>query len=121
MKFYEGARSLDGGIVIVAGKPMPPRHGELTSRGNSPRNRRFESVSLQRRVVQTISSCHSITSSARARNRYTIGTRRLASSAWRLLALNTSGQRKNSPFASRNQPVLGGAAEIGPLMPKTAS
>ena len=23
MKVYEGARSLDGGIVIVAGKPLP--------------------------------------------------------------------------------------------------
>jgi hypothetical protein len=45
MKVYEGARSLDGGIVIVAGKPLPPRRGELTSRGNSPRNRWFESVS----------------------------------------------------------------------------
>jgi hypothetical protein len=33
----------------------------------------------------------------------------------------TSGQRKNSTFAARNQTVLGGAAEIGPLMPKTAS
>jgi hypothetical protein len=33
----------------------------------------------------------------------------------------TSGQRKNSTFASRNQTLLGGAAEIGPLMPKTAS
>ena len=31
MKVYEGARSLDGGIVIVAGKPLPPRRGELTS------------------------------------------------------------------------------------------
>ena len=49
MKVYEGARSLDGGIVIVAGK-LPPRHGELTSRGNSPKNRWFESVSLQRTV-----------------------------------------------------------------------
>ena len=48
MKVYEGARSLDGGIVIVAGKPLPPRRGELTCRGNSPRNRWFESVSLQR-------------------------------------------------------------------------
>jgi len=47
MKVYEGARSFDGGIVIVAGKPLPPRHGELTSHGNSPRNRWFESVSLQ--------------------------------------------------------------------------
>ena len=31
MKVYEGARSLDGGIVIVDGKPLPPRHGEPTS------------------------------------------------------------------------------------------
>src|SRR6516162_3036436 len=31
-----------------------------------------------------------------------------------------AGQRKNSIFASRNQTVLGGAADIGPLMPNTA-
>jgi hypothetical protein len=37
------------------------------------------------------------------------------------LQRGTSRQRKNSTFASRNQTVLGGAAEIGPLMPKTAS
>ena len=50
MKVYEGARGLDGAIVIVDGKPLPPRHGEPTSRRNSPRNRWFESVSLQRGV-----------------------------------------------------------------------
>jgi hypothetical protein len=51
MKVYEGARGLDGAIVIVDGKPLPPRHSEPTSRRNSPRNRRFESVSLQRGVT----------------------------------------------------------------------
>jgi pimeloyl-ACP methyl ester carboxylesterase len=51
MKVYEGARGLDGAIVIVDGKPLPPRHGEPTSRRNSPRNRWFESVSLQRGVT----------------------------------------------------------------------
>jgi hypothetical protein len=50
MRVYEGARGLDGAIVIVDGKPLPPRHGEPTSRRNSPRNRWFESVSLQRGV-----------------------------------------------------------------------
>jgi hypothetical protein len=51
MKVYEGARGLDGAIVIVDGKPLPPRHGEPTSRRNSPRNRWFESVPLQRGVT----------------------------------------------------------------------
>jgi hypothetical protein len=31
-------------------QPLPPRQGELTSRGNSPRNRSFESISLQQTV-----------------------------------------------------------------------
>jgi len=31
MKLSEAVRSLDGGIVIVDGKPLPPRHGEPTS------------------------------------------------------------------------------------------
>ena len=48
MKVYEGARGLDDAILI--GKPLPPRHGEPTSRRNSPRNRWFESISLQQRV-----------------------------------------------------------------------
>jgi hypothetical protein len=52
MKAYEGARGLDGAIVIIDGKPLPPRHGEPTSRRNSPRNRWFESVSLPRRVCE---------------------------------------------------------------------
>ena len=51
MKVYEGTRGLDGAIVIVDGKPLPPRHGEPTSRRNSPRNRKFESISLQRGVM----------------------------------------------------------------------
>jgi hypothetical protein len=34
-------------------KPLPRCHGEPKSRRNSPRNRKFESVSLQRRVAQT--------------------------------------------------------------------
>ncbi len=37
------------------------------------------------------------------------------------IEIKASGQRKNSTLTSRNQTVLGGAAEIGPLMPKTAS
>jgi len=57
MKVYEGARGLDGAIVIVDGKPLPPRHGEPTSRRNSPRNRWFESVPLQRGVTNEPRGC----------------------------------------------------------------
>jgi hypothetical protein len=46
MKVYEGARSLDSGIVIVASKPLPPRRSEPISW--ALRNRWFEAVSLQR-------------------------------------------------------------------------
>jgi hypothetical protein len=49
---YEGARGLDGAIVTVDGKPLPPRQSEPTSRRNSPRNRWFESGFLQRRVTR---------------------------------------------------------------------
>jgi hypothetical protein len=45
MKVYEGARGLDDAIVIVDGKPLPPRHAEPESRRNLRRNRWFEFIS----------------------------------------------------------------------------
>jgi hypothetical protein len=38
-------------------KPLPRRHGEPKSRRNAPSNRKFESVSLQRRVINEPSGC----------------------------------------------------------------
>jgi hypothetical protein len=50
MKVYEGAHSLDGALVTVDGKTAAAAPSRAHMSRESPRNRWFESVSLQRRV-----------------------------------------------------------------------